>query len=244
MKWWALYTNLPVDVIVRLPHPRNGNGQGHETLLAPSPDEPTRKSEIECSNHHQSLSNLRPKRLSCSKMKWWVIYKNLPVDVIVRLPNPRSRDSQKHETLLARSNEKPTHNYDIQCSKNHPSRSTLSPKWLSRTKMKRCAIYTNLPVDFIVRLLYPRRGDSQNQEMLLARSAEKPTRNYDIERSNHHPSLSTPSPNGVNRSKIKWWAKYRSSPVDVILRLPHSWRGKSQGQETFLAPSANKQTRH
>ena len=31
-----IYTNLPVDVIVRLPHPRCGDSQGQETFLAPS----------------------------------------------------------------------------------------------------------------------------------------------------------------------------------------------------------------
>ena len=31
-------------------------------------------------------------------------------------------------------------------------------------------------------------------------------------------------------------------PVNVIVRLPHRRSGDSQGQETFLAPSANNQT--
>ena len=46
-------------------------------------------------------------------------------------------------------------------------------------------IYTNLPVNVIVRLPHPRSGDSQVQEMLLVHSADKQTRNYDIECSNH-----------------------------------------------------------
>ena len=29
-----------------------------------------------------------------------------------------------------------------------------------------------------------------------------------------------------------------------VVRLPHPWSGDSQGQETFLAPSADKQTRN
>ena len=37
-----IYTNLPVDVIVRLPHPRSGDSQGQETFLAPSADKQTR----------------------------------------------------------------------------------------------------------------------------------------------------------------------------------------------------------
>ena len=30
-----IYTNLPVNAIVRLPHPRSGDSQGQETILAP-----------------------------------------------------------------------------------------------------------------------------------------------------------------------------------------------------------------
>ena len=30
--------------------------------------------------------------------------------------------------------------------------------------------------------------------------------------------------------------------MDAIVRLPHPWSGDSQGQEMFLAPSADKQT--
>ena len=36
------FTNLPVDVIVRLPHPRSGDSQSQETFLAPSADKQTR----------------------------------------------------------------------------------------------------------------------------------------------------------------------------------------------------------
>ena len=53
-----------VDVIVRLPHPRSGDSQGQETFLTPSADKQTRNHDIECSNHHPSLSPLRPKGLS------------------------------------------------------------------------------------------------------------------------------------------------------------------------------------
>ena len=35
------FTNLPVNVIVRLPHPRSGDSQGQETFLAPSADKQT-----------------------------------------------------------------------------------------------------------------------------------------------------------------------------------------------------------
>ena len=39
-------------------------------------------------------------------------------------------------------------------------------------------IYTNLPVNDIVRLPHPQSGDSQGQEMFLAPSADKQIRNY------------------------------------------------------------------
>ena len=38
-----IYTNLPVDVIVRLPYPRSGDSQGQETFLAPSANHPVLK---------------------------------------------------------------------------------------------------------------------------------------------------------------------------------------------------------
>ena len=57
-----IYTNLPVNAKVRLPHPRRGNSQGQETFLAPSAE--TRNYDAKCSNHHPSLSTLRSKRLS------------------------------------------------------------------------------------------------------------------------------------------------------------------------------------
>ena len=106
--------------------------------------------------HHPSLSTLRPKGLSLSKMKWWAIYANLPVNAIVRrLPHPRGRESQGQEMFLALSADKQTYNYDIECSNHHPSLLTLRLKGLSLSKMKWWAIYTNLPVNAIVRLTTP-----------------------------------------------------------------------------------------
>ena len=57
------HTNLPVNAIDRLPHPRSRDSQGQETFLAPSADKQTRNYDTECSNHHPSLSTLRPKGL-------------------------------------------------------------------------------------------------------------------------------------------------------------------------------------
>ena len=42
MKWSAIYTNLAVNGIVRLPHPQSRDSQGQETFLAPSADKETR----------------------------------------------------------------------------------------------------------------------------------------------------------------------------------------------------------
>ena len=66
--------NLPVNVIVRLPHSLSGDSQGQETFLAPSADKQTRNYDTECSNHHPTISTLRSKGLSRSKMKWRAIY--------------------------------------------------------------------------------------------------------------------------------------------------------------------------
>ena len=242
MKWSAIDTNLPMDIIVRLPHRRRGYSQGQERFLEPSADNPTRNYHIECSNHHPSLPTLRPKWLGHSKMKWWAIHTNIPVDVIIRLPYPRTGESQNQKTFLERSADKQTRNYHIECSNFHPSLPTLRPKGFSRSKLKWWAIYTNSPMDFIVRLSHPRSGDSQNQETFLAPSADKRTCNYDLECSNHHPSLSKLKAKGLSGSKRKWWAIDTNLPMDVIVRLPHRRRGYSQGQETFLEPCANKPT--
>ena len=50
--------NLLVSDIVKLPHPRSGDSQGQETILAPSADKQTRNHDTKCSNHHPSLSTL------------------------------------------------------------------------------------------------------------------------------------------------------------------------------------------
>ena len=61
----------PVNTIVILPHPRSRDSQGaQETFLALSADKQTLNYDIECPNHHFSLSTLRPKGLSRIKMKW------------------------------------------------------------------------------------------------------------------------------------------------------------------------------
>ena len=66
-----IYTkNLQVNALVRVPHPRSGDSQVMETFLAPSDDKQTCNYDTEYSNHHPSLSILRSKELSLSKIKW------------------------------------------------------------------------------------------------------------------------------------------------------------------------------
>ena len=50
-----IYINLPVNSIVRLPHPQSRDSQGQEKFLAPSADKQTRNYDTECSSHHPSL---------------------------------------------------------------------------------------------------------------------------------------------------------------------------------------------
>ena len=54
-----------------------------------------------------------------------------------------------------------------------------------------------MPLTLIVRQPHSRSGDSQGQEMFLAPSADKQTRNHDTECSNHYPSLLTLRPKGT-----------------------------------------------
>ena len=43
-----IYTNLPVNAIVRLPHPWSGDSQGQETFLASSADKQIHNHDTEC----------------------------------------------------------------------------------------------------------------------------------------------------------------------------------------------------
>ena len=75
-------------------------------------------------------------------------------------------------------------------------------------------MYTNLPVDVIVRLPHPWSGDSQGQEMFLAPSADKQTRNYDTEHSHHQHSIST-----LRSIYIRETCDMNVEPVCVVLML-------------------------
>ena len=189
IKCWAIYSNLPVNAIVRLRRRRSKDGQCQETFLPPFAHKKVRNYDSEGSNHHASLSILGSKGLNRSKMKWWAIYTNLLVNAIVKLPHLHSRDSQDQEKFLASSADKQTRNYYTECSNHHSSLSTLMSNGLRRTKMKVGARYTNLPVRATVRLPHPQSRDIQGQKMFLTPSAYKWNPNYDTDCSNHHPSL-------------------------------------------------------
>ena len=110
--------------------------------------------------NHPSWSTLRSKGLSCSRIKWWYRYTNLPTNIILRVPNPWSRNNQGKETFLAPSAGKKIRNYDLDCSNHKPCLLTLRSKELSCNKMKWWAIYTNLPVILIFRLTHAQSGDN------------------------------------------------------------------------------------
>ena len=147
----------------------------------PFSDKEIHNYDIEWSNHPPSLSTLRQKGFSCSMIKWWAIYTNLPVIVIVRPPQPQSRDIQGQKTFLETSGDKQIRNYDTEWSKKPPSLSALSSNWLSRSMIKYWAICTNLPVNVIFRLTHPLGGNSQDQERFLEFPVYEQTLNYNIE---------------------------------------------------------------
>ena len=64
------------------------------------------------------------------------IYTNLRVSAVVRLPHPRSRDSQGQEIFLAPSADKQTGNYDARMLKPLSLPINAKVKRLSRNKMK------------------------------------------------------------------------------------------------------------
>ena len=73
---------------------------------------------------------------------------------MVRLPHPQSGDSQGQETFLAPSADKQTCNYDTECSNHHPSLSTPRQDEMVNH------IYTNLPVNAIVRLVRVKKNNN------------------------------------------------------------------------------------
>ena len=221
MKWWVIYKNLPLTTAVRLPHARSGNCQRQETFFAPSVDKQTRNYGTECLNHHSSLSALSSNGLSRSRMKWWGTYTNLSVIAISRLSHPQSRMNQGQQTLLAPFPDQEAHNYERDYSCHHPSLSIPRSKRLSHSKMKWWAVYTNVPVNAIVKLYHSWSGDRQDQQTFLTPSSNKLIRNYHKNFSNHHSFISTQRSKELSLRKMKWWIKYKYLPVNAILRLRH-----------------------
>ena len=158
---------------------------------------------------------MRPKGLSCSS-------------------DPRSRDIQGLETFLETSGDKKILNYDTEWSNQPPSLSALSSDWLSGSMIKCWAICTNLPLNVIVRLLHPPGGDSQDHERFSASCEYEQTLNYNIESSNRRSCRLTLRPKELSFRNIKWWAIYTNLPVNIIVCLPYTCSGGSQGQEKYL----------
>ena len=140
-----------MNVRVTQPYPQSRDSQGKDTVLASSAGKKTCNYDTECSNRHPSLSTLKPKGQGLSKMKWWAIYRNLPVNLRFRLPDPWREVSHDQENFLAPSADKETCSYDKECSSHQPTLSTLRPKRVSCSKMKRRTIFKYLPLNVIVR---------------------------------------------------------------------------------------------
>ena len=67
---------------------------------------------------------------------------------------------------------------------------------------------------------------------------------YNTECPNHYPSQSQQGPR-IEQQQDKMVSHiYENLPTNSIVRLPHLWSSDSQGQETFLAPNADKEIRN
>ena len=58
-----VHTNIPVNVIVRIAHPRSGHRQGQETILAPSADNQSHNYDTERSKPPSFSIYTRVKRI-------------------------------------------------------------------------------------------------------------------------------------------------------------------------------------
>ena len=85
--------------------------QSQQKFLTPSSDKQTRNHDTEYLNYHASLSVIRSKRLSQSKVKWWAIYTHLLKNATVRILHSQSGDSQSQYTFLGPSADKKIANY-------------------------------------------------------------------------------------------------------------------------------------
>ena len=64
------FTNLHIHKFTSKSHSQTNTGPGQKTFLLPSADNQIRNYDRECSYLHPSLSTLKSKGLSRSKMKW------------------------------------------------------------------------------------------------------------------------------------------------------------------------------
>ena len=64
INWWAIYTNLQVNVTLKSTHPRSGDFQGQKMFLATSSNNHTCNQDTKYSNFYRSSSPVRSKGLS------------------------------------------------------------------------------------------------------------------------------------------------------------------------------------
>ena len=61
IKWWAIYTNLQVNVTLKPTHPRSEDFQGQKMFLATSSNNQTCNQDTKYSNFYRSSSSLKVK---------------------------------------------------------------------------------------------------------------------------------------------------------------------------------------
>ena len=103
---------LTVNIIIRQPHPENGDSQDQETLIAPTADNHICICDTECSNYHPSLSTLKVQEveLQQDEIVSYIYTQIILINTIGRPHHLRSRDIQGQETFLVSSADNQTCN--------------------------------------------------------------------------------------------------------------------------------------
>ena len=122
------------------------------------------------------------------------------------------------------------------CLNHYPLLPTLRSKRLSRSMMKRCAIYTNLQVNAIVRLCHPHSGDTRRQETYLVPSAEKQSLKCDT-RVLKQPSFT------IN-SKVKGTGPYQDEMVSHIYKFTSKCHSQTTPSLEQKQPGYRKRFQH
>ena len=83
-----IHTNLPVNAIVGLSHPQNGNSQAQEMFLALSADNRTCNYDIECSFLYMYNKCTTAKKIGYTKVLIPVKMKKIPIQTQVNKMEP------------------------------------------------------------------------------------------------------------------------------------------------------------